>query len=100
MTEGERLREEALARVKANTSKQWRDAALVTVRLIAHELDEFTTDDVWFVLDGKYATHEPRAMGAIMLQAARARVIVATDRYVKSARPGCHARPIRVWKSL
>jgi hypothetical protein len=35
-----------------------------------------------------------------MRQAARLGYVRATDRYTPSARPACHARPVRVWASL
>jgi predicted nucleic acid-binding Zn ribbon protein len=43
---------------------------------------------------------EERALGAIMQRAARQGWIAPTDRTRKSIRPACHARDLRVWRSL
>jgi hypothetical protein len=43
---------------------------------------------------------EPRAIGAMMTNAAKAGVIAPTNRYTPSARPECHRRPVKIWKSL
>lgn len=45
-------------------------------------------------------THEPRALGALMREAARAGDIEATDAWALSERVACHRRPLRVWRSL
>jgi hypothetical protein len=45
------------------------------------------------------APHEPRALGAMMVQASRDGIISATDRTRNSLRPVCHSNPKRVWKS-
>jgi len=67
---------------------------------LASERQRFTTDEVWARLDPDMRTHEPRAMGAMMRQAAKAGLITATDGYEQSTRPECHARPVRVWQSV
>ena len=91
-------RDEALARVKEHADKEWKAEAMRAVVRVARERGRFTTDDVWAVL-GESGTHEPRAMGAIMRQAARNGWVRATDEYVRSSRVACHARPLRVWES-
>ena len=93
--------EEALAAVAAHADRQWKDIALSIVRHIASVLPELTTDNVWLALSETLAhTPEPRAIGAIMLQAARRGWIAPTDRVVKTVRPEAHKRPIAIWKSL
>jgi hypothetical protein len=49
---------------------------------------------------GHDAPHEPRALGALMREAARNGLIEATDRVRPSERPQCHMNPKRVWRSL
>lgn len=102
MTEGERLRDEAIRQAEAAANEEWRMLAAYAVESYAAQNPgaEITTDLLWSLLDGIAETHEGRAMGAVMLQASRSRIIAATDRYVKSERPECHARPIRVWRCL
>lgn len=94
-------RDEAIARVEENAEPVWKKAATMAIRSLAVELDEFTTDDVWEWLYSMAieAPHEPRALGAMMLQASRDGLISPTDRVRKSARPVCHANPKRVWRS-
>jgi hypothetical protein len=89
---------EAIARVEANAELKFLTAALDAVRRCADELNCFTTDDVWDRLDVE--AHEPRALGAVMRTAQRERIATPTDGYEKSRRSECHARPIRVWRSL
>jgi len=73
------------------------------VRLCAESQPEFTTDEVMvrsIVEDGVHDNYERRVLGAVMIKAARAKIVEATDRYQRSAFPSCHARPKRVWRSL
>jgi Zn finger protein HypA/HybF involved in hydrogenase expression len=74
-------------------------AAVKALTKVARKHKHFSTDEVWAAL-GKVKTMEPRALGSLMLQAAKQGAIEATDRTVKSTRPECHKRPVRVWKSL
>ena len=98
---GEELQVEALVRVERNANAEWLQVAFLCVIDVARIMRTFTTDDVWqrVGLLG-VTTHEPRAMGAVMRRAVREGLCVPTDRYEKSARPECHARPVRIWRSL
>ena len=96
-------RDEAIDRVEKNADTEWAEAAYLACCLVAECEIEFTTDSVWDMiahLFPQYATHEPRAMGAVMRRAARDGKIVSTDEYWKSARAECHRRPLTVWESL
>lgn len=95
-------RDEAIAQVEANAEPAWKQACRDAIRELAICKAEITTDDVWEYLEAEQVElpHEVRAMGALMLQAGRQGLIVATDRYRNSGRVACHARPIRVWASL
>lgn len=93
-------RDAAIAQAAANADTAWFDAALRSVSWLAMTQEHFTTDDVWAVLvDRDEATHEPRALGAVMQRARKLGYCVPTDRYQNSARPDCHSRPVRVWES-
>lgn len=98
----EASREEALLRVERNADEQWLAAALDVVFGLAERHDEFTTDEVWAVLEaqGVGQPHETRAMGAVMRRAARLGFVTKTDRVRNSLRVECHARPVAVWASL
>jgi len=96
----EAARDEAIDRVEANAHHDWLVQARQAVLWLAHNRDEFTTDDVWGLLSNTgVGTHEPRALGAVMRWAARSGVVVKTDRVVNSCRVECHARPVAVWRS-
>lgn len=98
----EAARDEAIDRVEANADRIWTEGALEAVRGLALCRDEFTTDDVWDRLEvaGYDLPRERRAMGAVMRQAARDRLVVKSDRVVNSRRVECHARPVAVWRSV
>lgn len=95
---GRAQRDAALARVYAASPKLWRRHAMDAVKRCARLFDEFTTDDVWEALD--WPPPEPRALGAIMMRAKALGVCVPTDRTAPSYRKECHARPVRIWRSL
>ena len=100
--EAETAKSEALERVEANADPSWKKQAMTIVKQLASSRSEFTTDDVWEALFQADVDmpHEPRALGAMMRNCAHEGRIVATDRYVPSARIACHRRPVRVWRSL
>ena len=98
--QAEAARDEAIARVEHNADRNWMVAAQTAVAFLAMTCDEFTTDEMWEALREVDATHEPRAMGAVMRAAARRGLVVKTDRVRNSVRPECHARPVAVWRSL
>lgn len=69
--------------------------AYVVVRTLASTGKPFTPDDVWEM--GLERPREPRALGPVMMRAARAGLIYPTGRWVKSENPAQHATPIREW---
>lgn len=93
-------RDESITRVGEHADVEWVAHILDVIYMLAVAQDEMTTDDIWQTVGEVAATHEPRALGACMRQAARLGYVKASDRYVPSARPACHARPVRVWRSL
>ena len=100
--EAEQARDEALARVERNASDDWKETVLHIIRDLAVAQDELTTDDVWQVLElrGIEATHEPRALGAVMRHAASLGMIERTDTTRRSVRVARHAGDVRVWRCL
>jgi hypothetical protein len=102
MSDGRLERDEALVRVARNADATWRDVAARAVRFLAETRREFTTDDVWALLQHYYpelGTHEPRALGAVMRQVAREGYIEATGRYRESGRAVCHRNPKKIWRA-
>jgi hypothetical protein len=78
----------------------WREAALATIELVARTRPQFTTDDVLEANPALEAAREPRALGPMMLYAARDGLIEPTQRYASSSRRQSNARHKRVWRSL
>lgn len=95
---GRALRDVAVARVERNADDDWKAEARRTIEQLARERSEFTSDAVWEL--GLSKPREARALGAIMRWAQNERLIEATERVDPTAQPNCHARPIRVWRSL
>lgn len=107
--EGERLKAEAIDRVdKAN--QFWVERAIQVAKRVATEKKAkvpffenadvyLTADDIYPAMGGLICT-ENRAMGAVMKHLADAGIIEYTERTVRSVRPECHRRPIRVWRVL
>lgn len=95
-------RDEAINKAENNANPHWKQAAEMAIRSIAVDRNEFTSDDVWLWLHDMAIEmpHEPRALGAMMVRASRQGLIKTTDRVRQSERPECHARPIRIWRSL
>ena len=99
---GDALRDEAIDRVEQHAAPEFLDVAYTAVRRLAATRATFTTDDVWRLIeeaDPAPATHEPRAMGAVMRFAKRDGYVVPLDEWTLSTRPECHRRPVRVWAS-
>lgn len=91
------VRDRAIRQVGENAPPDWMAKAYQAVRYIASKREQFTTDAVWYLVG---EPPEPRALGAVMVKVKAKRVAVPTDRTVESKRPECHARPLRVWRSL
>ena len=91
----------AIARAGRNAHQDWFLTAERAVRIIAREKQTLTSDDVWeWMRDMNVEVREPRAMGAVMKNAARDAVILPINQWECSRRPVAHRRPVRLWKSL
>ena len=94
---GEELRDRALARVRDAAPPEWVASAQEAIRrIVQYGPCQFTTDEVWLLCASK--PPEPRALGAVMRDAAKAGLIRKTDRVQPSVRPECHRRPVAVWE--
>jgi hypothetical protein len=96
LDQARRLRDAAVARVDASADPGWKLEAKRVVWALIKEGSGFTADDVWERLDAEVA--EPRALGPVILAAARAGYIVDSGRMVKSRRR--HATKITVWEPV
>ena len=94
---GAALKRAAMAQVEQNADAEWISTAKNVVWQLIREGQPFTSDIVWARLDALgVATHEPRALGPVMLAAARAGFMTKQG-YVNSTRRECHCRPIPVY---
>ncbi len=94
---GVAARDEGVKNAKKGAGDDWILETLTAVRRVSRAQPEFTTDDLWVHVD---PPREPRAMGAAMVHARKLGLCDPTDRTKRSSRVKCHARPLRVWKSL
>lgn len=99
-TAGKTLRDIAMELVKLHANDEWKKACIDVIFTLAVTKQQFSTDEVWCDLATTPAgTHEPRAIGPMMMEAAKHGLIKATPLYCPSCRPKCHRRPVRVWQS-
>lgn len=101
MTAATAARDEAIDRVERGAADVIEDYVGVVI-FVATIREHFTTDAVDFVAHqaGHEPLAEPRAMGAVMRRAAARGICEATSETRRSTRAACHARPVRVWRSL
>lgn len=93
-------RNKDIRRADRGAEDDWRRAVLETVRRVAEEQPQLTTDDVLAANPALELGREKRALGPMMLYAARDGLITPTDRYAPSSRRASNARHKRLWLSL
>lgn len=95
-------RDASMEQAEANADVLWRLAAFDAIVAVAREQPFLTTDHVVERMrPGGAQTHEWRALGPIMLRAAREGVIKKSGLpSVLCRRRSRHAAPITVWRSL
>lgn len=90
----------SISRAGANANSDWFNEAIGAVELLIRRGKNFTTDNVWEILDQlPYKTHERRALGAIIRDFDKSGRIQAVGAK-KSTRPICHGRFITEWKPV
>ena len=88
----------SIDQVEQHADTEWLRIATGIVKALAAGGHPFTTDRIWLMLEQvPVATHEPRALGAVMRRLARDGIIRTTGEYVKTQRREAHSRPIPVW---
>ena len=95
-------RDASMQQAEDAANPEWQAYVSELIVEVARNCAEFTTDEVeWLRLQrGGPSTHEPRAMGPLMIAAAKRGVCTKTDRTQASSRVCNHRRPLRVWRSL
>ena len=100
LAEAKTQRDDGIRRAAEHAADSWRFHAEQAVLRAARKLPELTVDDVQLEMPVEITTHEGRAMGAVMLAAAKVGWIQPTDRFKPGNQPKSHRNPRRVWKSL
>lgn len=99
--QAERLKQAGMEAAYQYADLSWKDIAAKALMQVAQTKAEFTTDDMWEIINETgIVTSENRAMGAIMQSASRAGMIKATGYFLPSKRVSKHKSPTRVWQSL
>jgi len=81
--------------------EEWKDRMYRAVVACAESNREFICDDVWrYASDADRNFAKPKALGAVVLRAAKAGVIANTGRFEKTANARRHRSPVPVWRSL
>ena len=92
----------AIRRVGTNADAVWWRATMaILVEWAQSPGQEFTTDDLEQEMVRRRIAppHEPRALGALMVAAARQGLVIGTTTYRSSTSVRCHGRPKRVWRT-
>ena len=93
---GKSKRDRAIEQVRSGKDEYISRASAVVGRLAATKMP-FTTDHV-VQITGKH--EEGRVLGAVIMDAVRSGLIVATGRWVESVEESCNSRPKREWKGV
>jgi hypothetical protein len=99
IVEARRKRDHAMS-IAEQGKTEWNRAAAWAVVCAALKNTEFTTDAVWAEGLPPPESGSKRALGPVMIRAAKAYIVERTDRTIETAKADCHAQPIRVWRSL
>lgn len=94
---------DGIDRAEKHADDEWMLFALAAVCRVSRQKRTFTADDVAEVMSKiptPPETHEKRAMGPVMMRAAKLGWCEQTDEYTRSSRAEQHGCPKRVWRSL
>lgn len=90
-------RDEGIRRAEAGAEVEWKDTAWNTLIDYLHGHPDFFVDDLWKRTNLPWP-QEARAIGPVILRAARSGYIVKTGEYRPSIRSNMSIKP--VWRSL
>lgn len=84
----------------SHNAGDWSIRAAHALKECARDHYEFIVDDVWRYMDPADVPHDGRAMGPILMTAARQGLILNTRRIRLSDRTTSHRNPRPIWQSL
>lgn len=88
---------DGMERVEVNADPEWKQDALLAVGEVAWRLEEFTSDDIWAT--GLPKPAEARALGPILMQAAKKGWCEKTGRSRPTSQASRHATDVAIWRS-
>jgi len=98
---GDQYRDEGIGRAYKHANPAWLRAAEAAITQTALEMDLFTTDEVFDVIDPTVWTHELRAIAGVLRKLQKRKYIIVTDLPMrKTRRPHCHSKKLHIWRSL
>jgi len=92
-------RDAAIDQVETNADQEWTQAARRALVSLCNRLPFLTSEDVAQAIPEDVTTHEPRALGPIMMWGRKLGWIEATSQFRTSTGAKNHCRPQRIWKS-
>lgn len=99
-TPGDQKRDQALARVEQAAEKETLRKLRLCVKGLCVYRRTFTADDLHkLAKQNNLEVREARLYGALLKFGQKSGWCKPTEHHVKSKRPECHSRPIRVWAS-
>ena len=91
-------RDEAIDQADQHADHAWKRAATDAVRKVARMRLTFTADEVWDAIPDEFSTHEPAALGPVILAARKDGLIEPTGEYRPSKNARRH-RDLKVWRA-
>lgn len=96
---GRRARERGIRDV-TNNDLEAMTGMLARVRDVARRLPQLTIDDVRVTCTLEEQPRHPNAWAALLVNAAKAKIVEATGRFQESELPSNHRRRVQIWRSL
>jgi hypothetical protein len=95
-----KTKDQAITEVESHADPKWVAKANQALDVVIKNTTQFTTDQVWEILDSWQVPrpHAPSAMGSIMRNAAKAKLIKKTGRFIPSTQATNHQRDVAVWE--
>jgi hypothetical protein len=100
--EGSKGKRDGMGRAERHADPEWLRVMLISALEVAKRKPYFTTDDLekWRLAHyPNHTTHEHRALGPVMIEAAKQEICEKTGDWIESNQKVCHRRPMRIWWS-
>jgi hypothetical protein len=101
--QGRAARDNAMSSAHSAAAELWKLTMWEIIVNTCKRKREFTVDDIWdryYEIPSPPCTHENRALGPLMMRAAKDGLCEKTGRSTQCRRRNCHAADIAIWRSL